>query len=899
MTRKMYPNIVVIGYYGHENIGDEQYKITFYHLFKKFLPNYEKYTIDFIDCDMLKTKNFETTDIIIIGGGDILNDYFLDQINFKFNGTLNKILAVSVGLPYNELLINTKKLSIIDYIFIRTEQEMSLFTQYYRADRIFYLPDISYLLLETKEINQNSYCTNQLDRVKKSGKKIIAFCLNRHIYSKETELSYKNIVLEFATTIDTLIKQGYYIVLLPFNTVNKDDLNMENDILIHTDVYKKVNERLTDNILNIDFRLSVTETFNLFDYFYLTIPMRFHACLFSIYKKVPMIPVFTTKKIHNFLLDINWNIFYQLETYENDLPIIMDSKILLSMIKIISNRIVKTIYSYRTIKDYIILNDESYGKCQMILADACNNFEKKMNYEIQTVIDVITIPYLKEETMGFQNNAVNIINNLASKINEYVGGVGTHLDFKSSIFKDIRVRNNVVSMISYFLTNGFDSKYNHGLFTKMFDEEYYDYKEEWAWIIKDLHSFDKNKIKINSYESGLFNMSFVDQIDYSNSHRSGWQYVIHNLKKLNNENSGIYMDLSIDKTFHWKEDINKILGIIPYKQDWVGFIHHTFDTTFSKYNNTELLKKESFRESLKCCKCIFVLSYTLRLQMIDQLYKTGCCIPPIHVLCHPTEFSIKPFSWKNFINNKDKKLINIGGWLRNIFSFYNLSIPTNYFFRVGGNKRNFICNKIRQLWHPIIKGTIRKSALKGYHMDNYYPHIDNNYSTNDDDIIKNCSHNGSNINNHEIIKNCSHNGGRNNWELHFDQHTKKMIESIEVIERLSNEEYDDLLTENIVFLNLVDGSAMNTVIESIIRNTPIVINRIPCVVEILGPDYPLYYGDSEGNTNDTYKMNYQITNLLTDTRNIKSAYKYLLSMDKRKFDIDFFISQLTNIMRQI
>ena len=33
-------------------------------------------------------------DIIIIGGGDVLNDYFLDKVASKFTGAKNKILAV-------------------------------------------------------------------------------------------------------------------------------------------------------------------------------------------------------------------------------------------------------------------------------------------------------------------------------------------------------------------------------------------------------------------------------------------------------------------------------------------------------------------------------------------------------------------------------------------------------------------------------------------------------------------------------------------------------------------------------------------------------------------------------------------------------------------------------------
>ena len=54
-------------------------------------------------------------------------------------------------------------------------------------------------------------------------------------------------------------------------------------------------------------------------------------------------------------------------------------------------------------------------------------------------------------------------------------------------------------------------------------------------------------------------------------------------------------------------------------------------------------------------------------------------------------------------------------------------------------------------------------------------------------------------------------------------------------------EYDQLLEKNIVFIELIDASANNTILECIVRNTPIIVNKIEPVVEYLGDDYPLYF----------------------------------------------------------
>ena len=66
------------------------------------------------------------------------------------------------------------------------------------------------------------------------------------------------------------------------------------------------------------------------------------------------------------------------------------------------------------------------------------------------------------------------------------------------------------------------------------------------------------------------------------------------------------------------------------------------------------------------------------------------------------------------------------------------------------------------------------------------------------------------------------------------KYIKELDSSVKIIDKLSNEDYDNLLTKNIVFIKLVDASAVNTIIECIVRNTPIIVNRLPATEELLG-----------------------------------------------------------------
>jgi hypothetical protein len=86
---------------------------------------------------------------------------------------------------------------------------------------------------------------------------------------------------------------------------------------------------------------------------------------------------------------------------------------------------------------------------------------------------------------------------------------------------------------------------------------------------------------------------------------------------------------------------------------------------------------------------------------------------------------------------------------------------------------------------------------------------------------------------------------------------------------VSHEAYDKLLSENIVFLDFYDCSASNTVIECIVRNTPVLVNKHPAVVEYLGEDYPFYY-DSLGEA----AQKAESLDLIEET------FEYLLELDK-------------------
>ena len=89
--------------------------------------------------------------------------------------------------------------------------------------------------------------------------------------------------------------------------------------------------------------------------------------------------------------------------------------------------------------------------------------------------------------------------------------------------------------------------------------------------------------------------------------------------------------------------------------------------------------------------------------------------------------------------------------------------------------------------------------------------------------------------------------------------------------------FDELLAENIVFLHLYDSVCNNTLIECIVRETPILVNPLPSVVEYLGPEYPLYFATLE-----------EAGKKAEDGASVRAAHEYLCALPKHRFSAEHF-----------
>ena len=69
--------------------------------------------------------------------------------------------------------------------------------------------------------------------------------------------------------------------------------------------------------------------------------------------------------------------------------------------------------------------------------------------------------------------------------------------------------------------------------------------------------------------------------------------------------------------------------------------------------------------------------------------------------------------------------------------------------------------------------------------------------------------------------------------------------SITYLKNLNNNDYINLLTNSVVFVDLISSTANNLILECIKLNVPIIINKLPSVAEYLGDGYPLFYNSKK------------------------------------------------------
>jgi hypothetical protein len=229
----------------------------------------------------------------------------------------------------------------------------------------------------------------------------------------------------------------------------------------------------------------------------------------------------------------------------------------------------------------------------------------------------------------------------------------------------------------------------------------YTHRYGWYKIINELSNYINSDIILVDFMDKYFNLWFdLPKEIYC----EGIKYLFYNKDAyyintdINKNDVFIYYDnINIYHVIKWYPEYNefkKVKGILlqnlikKYNIDiinneWIGILHYPEFIKEMNYESTEsfenLLKSNIFINSISKCKCIITLSNFLK-KYISNILKINNINIPINVIYHPTDFNCKLFNYKKFKYNKNKKIIQIGFWMRKMNTIY--LINTNKYYKV-------------------------------------------------------------------------------------------------------------------------------------------------------------------------------------------------------------------------
>src|SRR5579871_4046125 len=128
--------IGIIGFYNRGNLGDETYKLAVPALLG---PRYNYVFICSDDIEVDRDK-LNQADILFIGPGDIINNYFFESIDPILSSFKGPKIAFGVGIPFPSL-IDKEHFNMFDHVFIRNFEDLRKLQRIIGSSRTHYIPD--------------------------------------------------------------------------------------------------------------------------------------------------------------------------------------------------------------------------------------------------------------------------------------------------------------------------------------------------------------------------------------------------------------------------------------------------------------------------------------------------------------------------------------------------------------------------------------------------------------------------------------------------------------------------------------------------------------------------------------------------------------------------------------
>jgi polysaccharide pyruvyl transferase WcaK-like protein len=269
MDRK---KIAVVGWYGHGNCGDESYRLSF----PKVFPH----------CDFVFTESATDAECHILGGGDIVNEAFINKLRKVTN---KHIISAAISKPA-KYLNEFKTVGVRDMISLANAAASGVVASY--------VPDFAFALEGKPEngrrIIRERFATENAELYHK----VVAVVVNAHLLAEHhgtglprDAIAFEHAAFEIANTIDNTCAS---FVFVPFGTRMPWDDRVTNSWVAAKCKFYKKNVVLYDG-------LNVQDTIDVIAACDGLISSRLHSTIFSCVTATPFIDLLHNHKNRGFL----------------------------------------------------------------------------------------------------------------------------------------------------------------------------------------------------------------------------------------------------------------------------------------------------------------------------------------------------------------------------------------------------------------------------------------------------------------------------------------------------------------------------------------------------------------------------------------------------------------------
>lgn len=903
MTDTSSSAFLILGYFDRDNLGDDIFLEVWKYLVETRAPRGAKALYASLEDspEEIASSWAEThaglPTAIIIAGGDVLTEYFsikirnvslalekkLEQEAFANQRLSNvedtkicnvPIYGISVAAPF-ESAVHLGFCDFYSQLLVRPSANISYLQGRMGRYAVTQAQDLSCYLLQM-------YSSNSCEKVQydKTRSKMVV-CLAAQICGSGLNVYISNVKNIAEGIVDACKKCKIdEVVFVPFDTsgTDSDDFHLNSDLIREI---AELDPELVTTMLFDALEHNVKSVYGMFanGEFDVALCGRYHSHMMAILSHTPLASICVTQKVNSLLQEIDE--FASMPcTYE---PMIDESGVPYS-------------YDKDSVSSAIQFAKQNSPKIRGFFKNYCNMVRSSGIAVLDRVVrNVFHSPRVRAgvtdvtKVVSVSERADECMKCLLSYLSKEYQLADTRFDEfrrRELSLKDIlppeadteEVRSFLASMVCTHLTYEMFPAYHYGLAEKILHTPYL--LDDIEYIIHDQNvTIGKKRHQscatvaqdIIKETCKSFHCPGIDRASIWGIHRAGWEYVLRHLWYANSpvqDDTLPIFDDYVDSTFNWMSDCLSALGAIPYRRPWFGCIHHTGTKEAGPNNLENVFANPLFIKSLRKCSYLIAMSTSLADDIRRRLQKCGMSHVQVYELVHPSETPKNLFNWNEFVNNDDKMLVQIGCWYRDPYMLYTLDIP-------------------RKNW-------IRKAALRGKRMHNNFPpsELKINATSEDPPINIGVSFYSNSPDNcppvaYHFSKSarrtdgdvmmCRPDGVKNSFVYNMMSKLLQDFRSVSVIEHLDNDKYDELLTRNIVFLHMIDAGAINTLVECVLRNTPIIINRLPAVEQVLGSDYPLFYENSTS-----------ASLLACSPDKIRKAHEHIAKLDKSRYEMRFF-----------